>query len=169
MALVGVPGPRQRMVAVGRGALADGVELMNLHFECCPLGGQVTDFFAPLAPACVQLLRSSRCVPTRDGRFVRPAEAVVLATSEAGLAAALVEAAEAADNAPAMDADAADKAAEAEPALSAPAKPYRIKRRSLSAAAAPPAMSATAAPVTDDPAATAALPQRTRDDSKSSG
>ena len=78
---------RRAAAAAEGGDVAGCVALVNLLLECCPLPGQVVDFFAPLAPMCCRLLRSSRCIPTREGAFVRPGDAVVLSTADAGLAA----------------------------------------------------------------------------------
>lgn len=52
--------------------------LMNYALGFVPLPGMTTDFFASLAPACCQRLRSCRCILTATGQFVLPSEAVLL-------------------------------------------------------------------------------------------
>ena len=78
---------RRASAQVAEGEVEAAVDLLNRFFEFCPLPGSVMDFFAPLGPACCRLLRSSRCVLTREGELVLPVDAVTLAPSEAGLLA----------------------------------------------------------------------------------
>ena len=78
---------RRAAELAGHSDLDGCVDLVNLLLECCPLPGQVMDFFAPIGPMCCRHLRSCRCIPTREGALVRPADAVMLSALEAGLAA----------------------------------------------------------------------------------